>query len=138
MPGARRPGGATGPGRGAVSSLAARSRRVTWCAWGALFLQQGLDAWVRQAPWIIWLAVLLPLLVFLPGMLRDNLRSYIWLCFVCLLYFMRLVEALFARPDDLLAACGMVAVVVLFLGAMLYVRWRARELRADAVTQIES
>ena len=27
---------------------------------------------------------LLPLLIFLPGMRRDNLRSYIWLCFICL------------------------------------------------------
>ena len=121
-----------------MKSLAAGAGRVTWFAWGALFLQQALDAWVRQAPWIIWFAVLMPLVIFLPGMLRDNLRSYIWLCFLCLLYFMRLVVALFARPDDLLAISGMVAVVVLFVAAMFYVRWRARELRAAVIAHSES
>jgi uncharacterized membrane protein len=109
--------------------MASRAVRVTWVAWAVLLLTQAGDAWARQAPWIVWLAVLLPLLIFLPGMLRDNLRSYLWLCFVALLYFMRLVVALFARPEDFLAITGMLAVVVMFLGAMFYVRWRARELR---------
>jgi uncharacterized membrane protein len=63
-------------------------------------------------------------------MLKDNLRSYIWLCFVCLGYFMILVQRIFAQPDSLLVVIGLVAVVTLFTAAMLYVRWRARELRA--------
>ena len=73
----------------------------------------------------------LPLVIFLPGMLKDNLRSFIWLCFVCLGYFMILVQRLFAQPGSLLAITGMAAVVVLFTAAMFYVRWRARELRAS-------
>ena len=101
-----------------------------WLALATLFVQQGLDLWLRSAPWVVWLAVLVPLIIFLPGMLRDNLRRYIWVCFVSLMYFMRLVVALFARPDSLLSITGMVAVVILFTGSMLYVRWRARELRA--------
>ncbi len=113
-----------------MSSRALRSRRVAWIAWAALLLQQAVDAWARSAPWVVWLAVLVPLLVFFPGMYRGNLRSYIWLCFVTLLYFMRLVVALFARPESPLAITGMVAVVVLFCSAMLYVRWGAREMSA--------
>jgi uncharacterized membrane protein len=113
-----------------VSSQASLARRITWLSWFTLLLQQAATAWVQHAPWIVWLAVLLPLLIFLPGMLRDNLRTFIWLCFVCLLYFMRLVVAVFARPDDGLAVIGLIAVVVLFLAAMMYVRWRAREIRA--------
>ncbi|PLW70067.1 DUF2069 domain-containing protein [Pseudohalioglobus lutimaris] len=85
--------------------------------------------WSIRAPWIIWFAVLLPLVIFVPGMLRDNLRSFIWLCFVSLLYFMRLVVSLFADPDNPVSIIGMVAVVLLFCSAMMYVRWRARELR---------
>jgi len=77
----------------------------------------------RAFPWIF-------VLIFLPGMLKDNLRSYIWLCFVCLGYFMILVQRIFAQPDSLLVVIGLVAVVILFTAAMLYVRWRARELRA--------
>jgi len=104
--------------------------RLTWLSWLTLFLQQAADAWAYQAPWFIWTLKLLPLLIFLPGMLKDNLRSYIWLCFVCLGYFMILVQRIFAQPDSLLVVIGLVAVVILFTAAMLYVRWRARELRA--------
>ena len=107
----------------------ARAAQLTWLSWSVLLLQQVADAWWYQAPWIIWLFKLLPLLLFLPGMLRGNLRSFIWLCFVSLGYFMVLVERLFAQPDSLLAGIGMVAVVILFTAAMLHVRWRARELR---------
>ena len=105
---------------------------------GSAFLQQLADAWQQQLPWIIWLGKLLPLLIFLPGMLRDNLRSYIWLCFVSLMYFVALVERLFALPGNLPAVAGMVAVVTLFVSAMMYVRWRARELRGVTAAQTES
>jgi uncharacterized membrane protein len=102
---------------------------LTWLGWLGLLLQQALDAFLHGLPWILWAGKLLPLLLFLPGMLRDRLRSYIWLCFVCLLYFITLVERLFAMPGSALAMGGMLAVVTLFCAAMLYVRWRARELR---------
>ncbi|GAB3289217.1 DUF2069 domain-containing protein [Parahaliea aestuarii] len=109
--------------------LSLLSWQITWLAWTVLFAQQLLDAWLQQVPWVIWLGKLLPLLLFLPGMLGDRLRSYIWLCFVSLLYFIALVERLFANPGSVLAVVGMLAVVSLFCAAMLYVRWRARELR---------
>jgi uncharacterized membrane protein len=80
----------------------------------------------------------MPLLIFLPGMCKDNLRSYIWLCFVCLGYFMILVQRLFAQPDNLLVVSGLVAVVLLFTAAMMYVRWRARELRSSDARQMNA
>ena len=132
MPCAGSSGGASGAGYAALSTRAGNTRRICWTAWSVLLLQQVADAWIHQVPWIIWLGKLVPLLIFVPGMLRDNLRTYIWLCFVSLLYFIELVERLFAQPGSLLAVTGMVAVVVLFVAAMLYVRWRARELRAAA------
>ena len=58
--------------------------------------QQLVDAFLRGAPWIVFAAKLVPLLIFLPGMLRDRLRSYVWLCFVSLLYLVILVERVFA------------------------------------------
>ena len=111
-------------------TLSARAGLLTWLSWSLLLSQQAVDAWMHQAPGFIWALKLLPLLIFLPGMLKDNLRSFIWLCFVCLGYFMILVQRLFAQPDSPLVITGMVAVVILFTAAMLYVRWRARELRA--------
>jgi len=115
---------------GLRAGLSARAYWLTWLGWSVLLLQQAADAWVHQAFWFIWTIKLGPLLIFLPGMLKDNLRSFIWLCFVCLGYFIILVQRLFAQPDSLLVITGMVAVVVLFTAAMFYVRWRARELRA--------
>lgn len=106
--------------------------RLVWVSYAVLFITLVLEAWNLGAPWFHWLAVLVPLLIFLPGMLQDRLRSFIWLCFVLLLYFMRLVVVLFENPGAPLAVIGMLAVVVLFIAAMLYVRWRARELRAAA------
>jgi uncharacterized membrane protein len=119
--------------RGTGSSIA---HALLWVAWAVLLLQQLIDAWQLQLPWIIWLGKLLPLLIFLPGMLRDRLRTYIWLCFVSLLYFTALVERLFAMPGNILAATGTVAVVTLFIAAMMYVRWRARELREAIASPI--
>lgn len=105
---------------------------LCWSSYLLLMVQQVLDSWDHGEPWIVWTVKVLALLIFLPGMLRDNLRSYIWVCFVSLMYFMALVIRLFARPDSVLAMIGMAAVVTLFCSAMLYVRWRARELKEAA------
>ncbi|MEP4147562.1 MAG: DUF2069 domain-containing protein [Halioglobus sp.] len=117
-----------------MSSLTSKTRAVVWLSFTVLLVQQAMAMWLGQAPWIIWLAILLPLVIFLPGLLQDNLRSFIWLCFVSLLYFMRLVVSLFQDPRDVLAIMGMVAVCTLFCSAMMYVRWRAKELRRAAET----
>ena len=139
MPGTRSAGGAVVYANASVSStLSSAAARLTWLSWSALLLQQAVDAWAHQAPWFIWVLKLLPLLLFLPGMLKDNLRSFIWLCFVCLGYFLILVQRIFAQPDNLLVIGGLVAVVVLFIAAMMYVRWRARELRGVVAPQSSS
>ena len=109
-----------------------KAHALTWLGWVLLLTTQIVDAWAHHLPWIIWLGKILPLLIFLPGMLKDNLRSYIWLCFISLLYFIALVERLVAQPDNILAILGMLAVVTLFIAAMFFVRWRARELKALA------
>lgn len=96
-----------------------------------LLLVRIADALLLQPPWIITIVSILPLLVFVPGIRRDNLRSFIWLCFVSLLYFIALVERVFARPGDWVSVVGLVAVVILFCSGMLYVRWRAQELRTE-------
>ena len=103
---------------------------LTWLSYVLLFGQQVVDAWLTSAPAIIWVGKLLPLLIFLPGMLKDNPRSYIWLCFISLMYFIALVERTFAEPHSTLAWFGLACVIVLFSAAMLYVRWRSKALKA--------
>ncbi len=102
---------------------------ITWGSWLLLLLQQTQDSWIHGAPWFIWSVKIIPLLMFLPGMLRDNLRSYVWLCFVSLGYFLVLVQRIFAQPGDPMVILGLSSVVILFIAAMLYVRWRAQALR---------
>ena len=123
-------GGDTRPGGAAVS--ASHWGRLTWACYALLFGQQALDAVLSGAPWFIWLLKLLTLSLFLPGMYRDNLRSFIWLCFVLQGYFLILVQRIFAQPSEPIVITGLVAVVVLFVAAMMYVRTRARELRAGS------
>jgi len=115
----------------------AAARSTCFLSFVLLLAQQGLDLWLRHAPWVIWVALLLPLLLFVPGVLRDRPRSFIWLCFVSLLYFMRLVTDLFASPGSPLHWLGMLAVILLFCSAMMYVRWRAQDLRAAAVAPVK-
>lgn len=111
--------------------------RVAWRLWMGLWLSlavllgaQGVYAWQRAAPAVVWLCLFLPLLVLLPGLYRDRLRSVVWLSFVSLMYFLWSVLRVFAQPDSLRAQVELLAVVVLFLCAMFYIRQRARELRA--------
>jgi uncharacterized membrane protein len=112
--------------------VVARTRQAAWLALAVLLAVQFADVLAEGLPGVIAAVKVLPLLLFAPGMLRDNLRSYIWLCFVCLLYFTVLVVRVFADPADLRGVIGLGAVVVLFIAAMLYVRWRARALRTQS------
>ena len=110
-------------------SAAGLCRQVTFASLAALMVLQMLASWQQQPPGIVWVLRVAPLLIFVPGMIADKLRSYIWVCFVSLLYFISLVLRLFAEPSNVVAILAMVSIVSLFIGAMLYVRWRARELR---------
>ena len=131
MPRPRAPGGGNRPAGWRLRPRTRYVRSACFCSYALLLAQQVYDLWLGGAPWVVWLALLLPLLLFLPGILRDRPRSFIWLCFVSLLYFMRLVVDLFASPACVSCWVGMFAVVVLFCSAMFYVRWRAQEWRAS-------
>ena len=101
-----------------------------WLSLAVLLTTQGVYAWQRSAPVAVWMFWFLPLLVLFPGLYRDRLRSVVWLSFVSLMYFLWSVLRVFAQPDSLRAQIELLAVVVLFLCAMFYIRRRARELRA--------
>jgi uncharacterized membrane protein len=111
------------------------SRRLAWISLAALAVLQLLVSFQQPTPTLVWIMRVLPLLIFLPGIIADNLRSYIWLCFVCLLYFVTLVLRLFADPFSIVAILAMTSVVTLFIAAMLYVRWRAQEMKEELVDE---
>ncbi len=72
---------------------------------------------------IILLVKLIPLLIILPGLVKDTLRSHIWLCFIILFYFTQSVVETFlssaANTDIFITALT----VVLFLASMFYIKW---------------
>lgn len=100
-----------------------------WCLWLVFTLQQVADVARYDAPWPVWVLRVLPLVLFVPGVARDSLRAVVWLCFVLLFYFVSAVEAVFARPADILTVLGIVSVVALFIVATFYIRSRGRQLR---------
>ena len=102
---------------------------LLWFCWVLFALQQVWDVARFDAPWPLWVLRLLPLILFMPGVGRDNLRSVVWLSFVLLFYFVSAVETVFAQPNDPTAVTGIVSVVLLFCIAVLYIRFRGRERR---------
>jgi len=116
-----------------------RSRKVQalwcllWVVWVIYVGQQIFDVARFNAPWPVWIIRIIPLLLFMPSVARDNLRAVIWLCFVVLFYFISSVELVFAQPSDPVAVIGIIAVVFLFSSATLYIGLRGRELKSTAV-----
>jgi uncharacterized membrane protein len=120
-----------------LQHLAHLARRATLIAYGLLLaaiavnrLTIALGGWRNDA--IIWLVQSLPLLIFLPGLWRGTLTSYVWLCFVLLIYFAAAVTQLFLPHWRLLDTIHLALVVALFSFSLLFIRWRGRANRMPA------
>jgi uncharacterized membrane protein len=72
---------------------------------------------------------LVPLLCFLPSLMRHHVRGYVWLCFILCGYFLTAVPNALGCTT-VLNVMEPVLVMVLFITAMMYVRWRSRALAA--------
>lgn len=66
---------------------------------------------------------LVPLLIFVPGMLAKHYRTYSWLCFVVLFYFIVGVTNVMSPLADVYGWVTLLASVVLFNAAMMTSRW---------------
>ncbi|MBV1787947.1 DUF2069 domain-containing protein [Marinobacterium sp. D7] len=77
-------------------------------------------------PWVIWLVHLLPLLAFLPVVIKGSPRGHAWLCFVLLLYFLEAVIAALVPTTRWLGLIESLLLATLFTSAMLYARWRSQ------------
>ncbi len=71
----------------------------------------------------VWLAQSLPLLAFLPGMVKKHYKSYSWLCFGLLFYFIFAVERVFSSIHQLSDYIFLGLVVLLFVSSMMTSRW---------------
>lgn len=115
---------------------APRGRASSWlwlAVWTSLLtlgVTMAIDGVGRAVPVVVWLLWYVPIAVFIPGMLRDRLRSMAWLSFVTLMYFVAAVQRIFAEPASPRAQVELLAVIALFMATMFYVRVRGPELRA--------
>lgn len=70
----------------------------------------------------LWMLQSIPLLIFIPALRNETHRSYSWLCFVALMYFVAIIPMLMGRwwwSDWLIT----LLVTVLFIAAMMTSRW---------------
>ena len=67
----------------------------------------------------------IPLLIVLPGLLLNKLRSYVWLCFIVLFYFTRAFVDAYMRDESVWVDSFItLTTIVLFLAAMYFVKWQ--------------
>jgi uncharacterized membrane protein len=76
----------------------------------------------------------LPVLLMLPSVWRGKPVAHAWLCFILLLYFLVAVQNMFSPNRDVMDIVRLVFVVIIFLAAMMYVRWGSRAMRAAQQT----
>ncbi len=78
----------------------------------------------------LWLVQCLPLLMFVPGLVKHYYRTYSWLCFVLLFYFTAFTVDAMSPLRDWVDYLGVGLSVVMFISAMMASRWRQHQLLA--------
>jgi uncharacterized membrane protein len=69
-----------------------------------------------------WCVAIFPLLIFIPGLVKNTHRTYSWLCFIILMYFLIYIPLAMTRGDW--TDWVIVAIVsVFFIAAMMTSRW---------------
>ena len=100
------------------------SKSATQISYWGLMLVTAVHLYLQSAPPIIYAISLLPLMIFIPGMLADRLRTLIWLGFVLLLYFYNAVQNMAVPEPQAMDIAELVLTIVLFCASMVYARIR--------------
>lgn len=122
-----------------VSLLLKRVSIAFWILYIALIVEITLNTFVwhqegRQGSVTIWLIRALPLLAFIPWLLRRDHRAMIWFCFLLLPYFLVAVPNAMSPIGVWINVVEAWLVAGLFVCAMMYSRWVQRANR-EAVVQ---
>jgi uncharacterized membrane protein len=77
----------------------------------------------------LWLFAVLPLSIFLSGLRRNNnLRTYAWLCFLILMYFLHAVTIAFTADTLVYGVVYSVLCVAIFCSMVIYIRLAKKHL----------
>jgi uncharacterized membrane protein len=96
---------------------------------GLLTLMVAWAAWISPSPYfpvsLVVIVTAVPLLFPLRGILHGRPSSHIWASYLSLLYFVHGVGEAAVDPDERwLAAMEIAFSLSLFLGSVMYARWR--------------
>lgn len=103
--------------------------RLMWGSYGVLLVAFTLNTVVmpscdRQPNVVVWLLHCLPVLAFLPALLKGHLRASAWFCFILLFYFLLAMPVAMACVNPI-TTLEVFAIVVLFVSTMMYIRWQS-------------
>ncbi len=70
----------------------------------------------------LWILKMVPLLIFAPGLRRRHLRTFAWLSFVVLLYFVVSVQTALVEQTRLYGIVVTLELSVLFCALVVYIR----------------
>lgn len=111
-------------GRRACNKLVV-ARTISWLLYGGLIIAYSIWQLTRTGgpSYFFWAVQLLPLLLVLPGIKANYPRSYIWLCFLLLLYFVKGVDGVISPSRAWIDYLVLSVSVILFISSMLTSRW---------------
>lgn len=98
-------------------------RYITWGSYlGMLLIFTLLNLAADNRSLKFWFVQTIPLLIFIPGLVHETHRTYSWLCFVILMYFLFYVPLAMGRNlwSDWLV---IFLCCTLFIAAMMTSRW---------------
>lgn len=111
------------------------ARAVSWLLYGGLIIAY--SVWQLTRPggpsYFFWAVQLLPLLLVLPGIKANYPRSYIWLCFLLLLYFVKGFDGVISPSRAWIDYVVLTVSVLLFTSSMLTSRWLQQHFSEQAV-----
>lgn len=76
------------------------------------------------APIVLWIFKCLPLLIFIPGLIKGNHKTASWLSYVTMIYFVLAVLLMFTSGADIWGGLMVLTTSMLFIATMLYTRWK--------------
>lgn len=98
------------------------SRPLAIISYLMLVAMMAYTEWKTPVDWAVVGLKLIPLLIFIPGLIKQTFRTYSWICFVCLVYFVAIFPVAYTRSlwsDWLITAL----VTILFISSMMTSRW---------------
>ena len=113
------------------------ARISTWISYVALIISLFGDGLLSGTAPVLLIIAVLPLLLFLPGLGRENYRSITMLCFVCLLYFTAIIANLYEPDKTLFGIFALISVVSLFVAGMMFSRWLQAENRRNIANNMD-